>query len=41
MMGPLCLKKTSSTLSFRSAGSGKIENVGDINDDLNKALEKT
>ena len=30
MMEPLGLKKTSSTLSFRSVGSGKIENVGDI-----------
>jgi len=30
MMEPLGLKKTSSTLSFRSAGSGKSENVGDI-----------
>ncbi len=30
MMEPLGLKKTSSTLSFRSEGSGKSENVGDI-----------
>ena len=30
MMEPLGLKKTSSTLSFRSVGSGKIENVDDI-----------
>jgi len=30
MMEPLSLKKTSSTLSFRSDGSGKSENVGDI-----------
>ena len=30
MMEPLGLKKTSSTLSFRSERSGKSENVGDI-----------
>ena len=30
MMEPLGLRKTSSTLSFRSDGSGKSENVGDI-----------